>query len=150
MAFSKWVTGYYTHGDSPDELERRKHVDDPRPTILNMTLEDIQTNFVQEPTAVGGSDLMLLEGGIGTGLNEVMRKSAFYLTEPDEDEGDNWADVELRYLWCDRSVYEMPWGTWALRNELEEAKQQGRRMRNITMARLSGANHFVSRLLSRC
>ena len=80
-----------------------------------------------------------------------MWHDALYLQDPntseDDDEGDtgdDWADVEVRYLWCDRSVYEMPWGTWALRKELEEAQAKGLRTRRLAIARLRGANHFVS------
>ena len=120
-----------------------------------MAPADVAASFVPEPAAPpGGSDVALLGAGIGTGLNGVMRRRAFFLGLHDAGvdfegggggEGDRvWDDLEVRYLWCDRSVYEMPWGTWALRGELEEAKRQGKRMRSISVARLAGANHFVS------
>lgn len=143
MAFSKWVSGYYTHGNSPADLERRRPLDDPPPTILGMTMEEVQSCFHEKPAGPGGSDALLLVGGIATGLNTALRKSAFF-PEDSEGKGDDWADIELRYLWCDRSVYEMPWGTWALRSELDEAKKKGLRMRNVTIVCLPGANHFVS------
>ena len=145
MAFSKWVSGYYTHGDSPELLERRTPATDIRPTIMDISPEELQIMFHPGPTSPGGSDLGLLNGGIITGLNRVMWRRSLYLSGDDtEGTGDELADVELRYLWCDRSVYEMPWGTWALRKELEEAKQNGLPLRKMTIVRLRGANHFVS------
>ncbi|GJE93983.1 hypothetical protein PsYK624_101500 [Phanerochaete sordida] len=138
MAFSRWVTGYYTHGDSPAALERRTPVAEPRPTILNFAPEELAQVFHQGPTGPGGSDLALLRAGIASGLNAKMKDEGFYPAADDE-----WHDVEIRYLWCDRSVYEMPWGTWALRKELEEARAAGRRTRNLTVVCLPGANHFA-------
>jgi hypothetical protein len=148
-AFSRWVSGYYTHGDSAATLERRVPVDDPRPTILSITPEELQTVFHADVTGPGGSDLLLLGGGIATGLNEAMWRGALYLSG--DGSGNEWADVELRYLWCDRSVYEMPWGTWALKKEVEDAKRKGLPLRNLSIVRLRGANHFVSGLcMSAC
>lgn len=145
QAFVKWVTGYYTHGDSPDTLELYKPVADPPPTILNMTPEEIQTHFCEKPAGPDGSDALLVTAMAATGLNSVLRKTAFYLDKDDEaSEGEIWAGTELRYLWCDRSVYEQPWGTWSLRRELQEAREKELKMRNITVVLLEGANHFVS------
>lgn len=141
LAFSKWVTGYYTHGDSPDQLERRTPVSDPQPSILNMTPEEMGSNFSPSPAGPGGSDFITLNSGIKSGSNVAMRMGAFYFK--DDEEVDQWEGVELRYLWCDRSVYEMPWGTMQLRAELDDAKQKELRMRPITIVRLPGANHFA-------
>jgi len=147
LAFSKWVTGFYTHGDTPDTLERRTPVDNPPPTILTLTPEELASSFLPQPAGPGGSDLLLLNGGIASGSNRVSKNEAFYLKdkhdEGEEEGGDQWEDVELRYLWCSRSVYEMPWGMWALRAELEEAKKKGVKMRNVTIVCLEGANHFA-------
>lgn len=139
LAFSRWVTGYYSHGDSPDALERRTPVADPRPSILNFAPAELAQVFHEGPTGPGGSDLALLMVGIASGLNARMKDDGFY---PADGE-DAWRDTEIRYLWCDRSVYEMPWGTWALRRELDAHRQAGRRMRNVTMVCLPGANHFA-------
>lgn len=145
--FAAWVSGYYTHGDSSDTLERRTPATEPRPTIFQIKPEEVQSSLHEGPGSPGGSDLTLLGLGIATELWAALKDKAFYPTEKAFDEdgtGEDLAGVELRYLWCDRSVYEMPWGTWTLRAELDEAKAKGRRMRNINVVRLAGANHFVS------
>lgn len=82
----------------------RTPVDEPRPTILNRTPEEIQAHFVPEPASVGGSDLLLLHGGIESGANGATWREALYLHTSASD--DDWADVEVRCLWWDRSVYE--------------------------------------------
>lgn len=145
LAFSKWVTGFFTHGSTPETLERRNPVANPPPTILTLTPEELSSSFLPQPAGPGGSDLLQLNGGISSGLNKVMKDKAIYFTGPegDEDQDDRWQDVELRYLWCDRSVYEMPWGTWAFRKEIEEAEKKGLKMRKITIVCLEGANHFA-------
>lgn len=143
LAFSRWVSGYYTHGDSPSTLQLRTPEEQPLPSIITMSPLDLQTNFFPEIAGPGGSDLLLLNATLAAGVNAAVRKQAFFLAT--EGGNDDWGDIELRYLWCDRSVYEVPWGTWALRNEMEEAQSNSWRMRNIKIARLAGANHFVSR-----
>ena len=86
LAFSKWVSGYYTHGTSADALERRTPAASPPPTITTMSPADVAASFVPEPAAPpGGSDVALLGAGIGTGLNGVMRRRAFYLGLHDFD-----------------------------------------------------------------
>lgn len=86
--FPAWVSGYYLHGNSPSSLEHRVALQDPPPTILTMSLEEIQGALYDPPTIPGGSD--------------------------------------------------------ALQVEIEEAKNSGKPLRNISLMRLSRANHFVS------
>ncbi|KIP01633.1 hypothetical protein PHLGIDRAFT_344370 [Phlebiopsis gigantea 11061_1 CR5-6] len=62
------------------------------------------TSFVPEPASVGGSDLLLLHGSIESGANRATWREALYLHTGASD--DDWADVEVRCLWWDRSVYE--------------------------------------------
>ena len=112
-----------------------------------MSEEDIRTSLHTAPAVPGGSDAILLGAGIQHGLYASLRKGAFYLQPASssmEVPGNDWRDVELRYVWCDRSVWEMPWGTWALQAELKDAKITGKpTIRNIRILRLRGANHFV-------
>ncbi|KAI0738065.1 hypothetical protein C8Q80DRAFT_1114191, partial [Daedaleopsis nitida] len=60
-----------------------------------------------------------------------------------EEDGDDWPDVEVRYLWCDRSIWEMPLAAFRLSRDLEEAKSQGKRVRIVNFVRFRGANHFA-------
>ncbi|THH15943.1 hypothetical protein EW146_g4608 [Bondarzewia mesenterica] len=144
--FPAWVSGYYRHGDSPSELEHRTALHEPRPTILTMSQEDVLSALHAAPTDPGGSDAILLEAGIRHGLYASLKEAALYpptSTSLETVSKNHWPDVEVRYLWCDHSVWEMPWGTWALQAELETSKRSGKRMRNIRLVRLRGANHFA-------
>ncbi|KAI0632766.1 Alpha/Beta hydrolase protein [Trametes polyzona] len=58
-------------------------------------------------------------------------------------DADPWADVEVRYVSCERSVWEMPWGTMLLKREIENARAKGLPIRNIRLVFVKGANHFV-------
>ncbi|KAI0339752.1 alpha/beta-hydrolase [Trametopsis cervina] len=149
--FPVWVSGYYAHGNSPDTLEHRTPLEHPRPTLLTMTPEEVSGTRYLAPGAPGGSDQVLMQAGIQHGLFASLRERALYLSpttdatqaSSDTNSYDGWDSVELRYLWCDESPWEIPWGTWALQNELEDATKAGKRVRRIEIVRLTKANHFA-------
>ncbi|KAF7790431.1 hypothetical protein EIP86_001386 [Pleurotus ostreatoroseus] len=143
--FPAWVSGYYLHGDSPSLLEHRIALEDPKPTILSMSSDDLQDSLFNAPAIPGGSDDVLMHAGIRHGLWSAIREGALYIPVSGDARESDWDGIELRYIWCDQSVWEMPWGTWALQAELDNAKNSGRPLRNISLTRLTGANHFVSR-----
>ncbi|KAF8954824.1 alpha/beta-hydrolase [Flammula alnicola] len=138
--FPAWISGYYNHGDSAYTLEHRNTLPEPRPTILTMSALEVESALYLNPTLPGGSDDILLSKGIQHGIFTALREQALYVK--DNSEHQNWSDVELSYIWCDHSVWEMPWCTWAFQAELDEAKRIGRVIRKVTMTRLRGANHF--------
>ena len=86
-----------------------------------------------------GSDSLLHRGGLVVGMYESLRKCALY---PTDDVGDAWRDVEVRFLWCLKSVWDVPYAMMRLREELEAAKDQGTPVRNVNIVRVEG-NHFV-------
>lgn len=147
------MSGYYAHGDSASELEHRIALAEPTPTILTMSPEDIQAKLHAPPAIPGGSDDLLVVTGIRHGLYDTMRRATLLFADPGDTEAEagkeedavrsDWKGIELRYIWCDRSVWEVPWGTWALQAELEEARKAGNEIRNVVIFRLKGANHFV-------
>ncbi|KAI0370960.1 hypothetical protein BV20DRAFT_966054, partial [Pilatotrama ljubarskyi] len=142
-AFANWVSGYYAHGDTPETLERKTPLPDPPPTLSTLTPEEVGRMLCLPPGAPGGSDALLLDMGIKLGLFEALREGALYTGGSGQPTGDGWADVEVRYVSCERSVWEMPWGTMLLRKELEEARAKGLPVRNVRMVFVKGANHFV-------
>ena len=112
-----------------------------------MSKEDIESALYPPPANPGGSDNVLMELGIRYGLYSTLREASLYPPERLSDKyASSWDSVTLRYVWCDRSVWEMPWGTWALQSELDNAKKDGKRTRQVELVRLDGANHFVSSL----
>lgn len=57
--------------------------------------------------------------------------------------GDEWRDVEVRYVWGDRSVWESPYAAQSLRQEVADGARDGKSMRKFTSLCVKGTNHFV-------
>ena len=171
--FAAWVSGYYAHPSfypSSDttplledveedadpnalRLERRTALETPPPTLFTLTDAERAAALSPGPGDPGGSDSLLLVGGIRSGLFGALREGALVLPgklvgKEGGGEGrqrtDAWPAVEVRYVWCDRSVWEMPWGVWNMRARVEEGKKSGESLRPFTLLRVKGANHFVS------
>jgi hypothetical protein len=148
--FAAWVSGYYSHGDLSTGLEFRTPLQDPPPTILTMSPSDLKLALFPGPGSPGGSDDTIMHTGIKFGLWSILRERALSISPPSPDLSDaeaeniqSWNDLELRYIWCDQSVWELPWGTWCIQEELREAEETGRKVRGVTIMRLNKANHFV-------
>ncbi|KAJ3540882.1 hypothetical protein NM208_g4854 [Fusarium decemcellulare] len=143
-AFSRWVSGYYTHGpptEHDDGLERRIPAQDRRSTIDTTTKEQIEGFFDSTVAGFEGSDILHAGLGLSTGLNAELCDRVFYL--PQDSTRGFWETLQIVYLCCDRSVYEMPWAALSIQNQLKEAEQLGRKMRNISIVIMKGANHFA-------
>lgn len=142
-AFTNWVSGYYVHGDTPETLELKTPLQSPSPTLSTLTPEEIGRTLCLPPGAPGGSDSMLLDLGLKLGLFSSLRESGLYMPKEGQS-GDAWDSVEVRYISCERSVWEMPWGTSLLKKEIEAAQVRSLPMRTIRFVFVRGANHFVS------
>ncbi|EIM89469.1 alpha/beta-hydrolase [Stereum hirsutum FP-91666 SS1] len=167
--FPAWVSGYYHHPalesdsspgsgsgsdsayipNSPSALECRTPLDHPKPTILTMSENEIAAGLFTPPGAPGGSDDVVVRAGEKHGLYALLRERAVYLDGEEHTsngaspQSGGWRDVGIRYLWCDQSAWQVPWGMWAMQGEIREAEAAGRRMREVEVVRLSGANHFA-------
>ncbi|KAI0630814.1 Alpha/Beta hydrolase protein [Trametes polyzona] len=148
--FTNWITSYFAHGDTLETFERRNALQDPPSTIARMSKEDFEATVHVPPGVPGGSDWTLLHGCAALGVYATLREGALYLREPSATGtehtaavGDEWRDVEVRYVWGDRSVWEVPYAVQLLRREMDEAKRAGKPMRNFTLRRIAGANHFA-------
>ncbi|TBU37177.1 Alpha/Beta hydrolase protein [Dichomitus squalens] len=153
-AFAHWVSGYFVHhtdaldstSASPSErerpaaaaLERRAYLPSPPPTLSTLTPDEVARALYPSPGAPGGSDALLLAGGMRSGTFATLRDEALAVPA---DEG--LRAVEVRHVWCDRSVWETTWTSWNLRWMFEEARQKSERLREVTWVKLQGANHFV-------
>ncbi|KAH9896515.1 hypothetical protein C8Q73DRAFT_413163 [Cubamyces lactineus] len=136
-AFNIWVSGYYAHGQTPEEIEYRAPLKEPSPTLRRLTPQDCNAVTYDEPAKPGGSDYMLVGAGIEYGLFKRLHDAAFYPAH------DMWRPTEVRYVWCDRSVSDAWWGAWRLREEMDEAKKMGKHMHPVTIYRIRQANHFA-------
>ena len=138
----------------------------PPPTLSTLTDEDRASALYTAPGDPGGSDFVLVRRGHQTGVFDALRKQALFhspaqhrtiapagngsapvaANDDSEEEAvtDAWRAVEVRYVWCDRSIWEIIWGVLSMRGELADAKKAGKAIRHITFLRLERANHFVS------
>ncbi|KAM5540104.1 hypothetical protein V8D89_006244 [Ganoderma adspersum] len=151
--FSNWVSGYFAHrtdtlalaSASAEEklraaatFEVRTNLAAPPPTLSTLSPDEVASALFPTPGDPGGSDSLLVAGGIASGVFVTLREAALAVPT---DEG--WRAVEVRHVWCDRSVWETTWTTWNLRWRFAEAKENGEKLREVTSVRLEGANHFV-------
>ena len=138
--FPAWVSGYYKHGKLPVEVEMHTPLKEPQPTLATMTDEEVESSIYPPPGNPGGSDETLYRAGKHHSYWTEIRKLTFFPEVLD----DTWAKIPLRFVWGDRSIWEVPYGKWCIEGELEEAKAQGKFARVIELVKLPGANHFVS------
>lgn len=79
-----------------------------------------------------------------------MRKKALYTTAEEDvtAEQKGWREsVEVRVIWCDRSIWGVPWGISQLYREVEDAKAKGElSVGEVNVVRMTGANHYVRNL----
>ena len=137
-----WLSEYFAHGDTVDTLERRTPRADAPATLSRMTPAEVRATVCDAQAAPDGSDRLLLHWGVRTGLFGALRKRALF---PPRAPAPAWPALEVRVVWGDQSVWEVLYATHALRAEIAEAAARRAPMRAVTMARVRGANHFVSR-----
>ena len=144
--FAMWVTAYFDHGEDPEEYQYQHYLTSPPPAFTVMNDEERQSTQHHVPGDTrGGSDYLLMLTGYQCGLFATLRKEALRLPPPGASlVGDAWRDVEVRHLWCDRSIWLIRWGEVYMRRELEEERKAGISLRPVTFLRMRGANHFVS------
>lgn len=116
---------------------------DPPPTTENMSAEEYRESTYDLPCAPNGSETLLAGATIMHGVLGPLKDKAFYLRDVPLG-AEDWRSVEVRYVWCKNSVWEMPLGYHLLSTELEEARKGGKNVRNVSFGLIRGANHFVS------
>ncbi|KAH9851838.1 Alpha/Beta hydrolase protein [Lenzites betulinus] len=144
--FTTWITSYYAHGATLAAFERRRGLTTPVPTIEGMTTEDFESTVHVPPGLPGGADWTLILGCITLGAYKPLREGALYLSDDVEGTkraGDGWRDVEVRYVWGERSIWEVPYAAQLLRQEAADAKKGGKPFRKLTTFCIRGANHFA-------
>ncbi|KAI0628897.1 hypothetical protein C8Q77DRAFT_1067320 [Trametes polyzona] len=144
--FSVWVGGYFAHGDflrlGADALEFRNPLPEPTPTATRMTPEELTELTYPAPAEEGGSEGLICQACIAHGTYVKLRESALFPPAPVEGASD-WRGAQVRHLWCDRTIWEVPLATKYLIEELDEAKKAGKPLRDFALVRLEGGNHFA-------
>ncbi|KAI0641977.1 Alpha/Beta hydrolase protein [Trametes meyenii] len=148
--FIKWITAYFSHGNTTETFERRAAAKIPPSTLANISQEEYKATMYPPAGTRGGSDFNLLYGCHALRVYETLRKGAFFLPTSGRSVldgkpliGDDWRDVEVRYAWGDHSVWECPYAARAMRQEIDAARRGGKAVRNVTILRVRGANHFA-------
>ncbi|KAL1949378.1 hypothetical protein VTO73DRAFT_8259 [Trametes versicolor] len=143
--FAKWVSGYFEHGDTVETLALKTPLPEPPSTLLTLTAEDVERVLCLPPGAPGGSEALLLHGGIAVRLWKDLREAALAL--PDNAKGvgngDAWREVEVCNVTCEQSVCDCLFARMCLREEVETAKAKGSPTRGVRFVLIKGANHFV-------
>ncbi|KAI0755694.1 Alpha/Beta hydrolase protein [Fomes fomentarius] len=146
-AFAVWASGYFSHSsaDSFEQLEIRKPLDSPPPTITTMSPEELAMIHMSE------CDSMLHHNALKCGVFGRLRKDALLLHGGQGSKegnnlllaaGDEWSTVEIRHVLCERSLWETHYGLFSLRAEIEENAKAGKAIRKVTYRRVPDANHF--------
>ncbi|EIW58385.1 uncharacterized protein TRAVEDRAFT_64846 [Trametes versicolor FP-101664 SS1] len=147
QVFTNWITSYFAHGPTLDTYERRHALQTPPSTIAAQTKEDFEATVHVPPGVPGGSDWTLLHGCAAYGVYGTLREGALFLSQPDDSGektiGDEWRDVELRYVWGDQSVWEVPYAAQLLRQEVADGAREGKPIRKFTSLCVKGTNHFA-------
>ncbi|KAI0628893.1 hypothetical protein C8Q77DRAFT_1067169 [Trametes polyzona] len=135
--FDAFLANYFTHGDlwtvRPSALE----LHGPKP---GGERADLNTRAC--PARVGGSDNLMVRACATHNVWGSLKDSVLY--SPMGSGKEEWGAVEVRLVWCNRSIWEIIWGTYLLDEELTEEKNEGRIARDVEFVCLEGANHFVS------
>jgi hypothetical protein len=71
LAFARWVSGYFTHGDTEETLERRTPDTDRPATILTLNQDEVQAFFAPGPAGPDGSDHAILLPGFSSGAERA-------------------------------------------------------------------------------
>ena len=108
-----------------------------------MSAEEYRESTYDPPCAPNGSESLLAGATIMHGVLGPLKDGAFYLRDVPFG-AEDWRSVQVRYVWCENSVWEMPFGYHLLSTELEEARKGGKKVRNVSFGLIRGANHFVS------
>jgi len=144
--FLRWISGYYAHGDTVEMLEQRDALPERRPSVENMSPEDLIQNVYAEGTQPEHMDLLLVRSGVKQGTFERIREAALFPSQDTENDRE-WGEIELRFVWCDRAAWLLVWSAWAFKAEMaeniKEAKDSKKRMRKTSMVCIRGANHFA-------
>ncbi|PWI76041.1 hypothetical protein PCL_03235 [Purpureocillium lilacinum] len=138
-----WISGYYSHDGAVDGLERRTSSTSPTPPLGRMTPEQLQGVFTASAAGEDGPDTLHLRLSEVTGASSLFRHRVLFHNGSHAMRPNHWAALPIRHVACNRSAWHMPWCAAALRRELDEAKDDTRRVRDVEIVTLMGANHFV-------
>jgi len=145
--FLRWVSGYYAHGDTLETLAQRDTLPDPRPSIENMSPDDLVQNLYAEAAQPDHMDLILLQSSYKHGTWERIRVAALFPSQATASDRE-WGEIEFRFIWCDRSAWLFIWGAWEFKADVAKNAKEGKgsekkQMRKTSTVCIRGGNHFA-------
>ncbi|KAH8171680.1 alpha/beta hydrolase family protein [Sarocladium implicatum] len=144
VRFAVWIGAYFDHASSPDGLQRRTAQTTPPPSAAACDPSLLPSVFRPDLVAAGGSDNAHLIAPLITGLRVADRNEVLFADVDAADAADKyWMGLPVRYLLCDRSIWETTWAARKLGEQFAENKDKGVVTRELTVKTLNGANHFV-------
>ena len=147
-AFLRWVSGYYAHGDTLETLAQRDTLSDPRPSIENMSPDDLIQNLYAEGARPDHMDLIVLQSGHQQGTFERNRVAALSPSQATASDRE-WGEIEFKFIWGERSAWLFVWGAWEFKADMAKNAKEGKdsekkQTRKTSMVCIPGGNHFVS------
>ena len=73
-----WVSRYYAHGDMLETLAQRDALSEPRPSVENMSLEDLLQNVYGEAAQPDGMDLLLVYSSSKQGTFDRLHEATLF------------------------------------------------------------------------
>jgi hypothetical protein len=134
------VSGYYSHAEDVSKLEWRTALANPPPTLPTLSQEEVASVLCLPATSPGSADERLMNLGKDAGVFASIRDKSLYLADPLED----WSKIGIKHVWCDRSVASCLVCMKGFREDVKNAMDAGRTMREVQFVRLPKMNHFVS------
>ena len=134
----EWVSAYFTSISdiervTPDALRDRRELKEHMPTLL--TLSHDESARIIEPHVVHYFPAI---GKVPLSVHERHARRTFLDAEAVLPE------VKVVGLWCDRSTWEILWGTKVLDELVREEPEPRKRKREASLVRIADANHLVS------
>lgn len=83
----------------------REILPSPAPSVERMTAEEIAMSVHMAPARPGGSDYIIVEDGIRSGLYGELREAALFPSRDTHGQSE-WDGVELRCLLCSGGFWE--------------------------------------------
>ena len=133
-AFSKWVSGYYKHGDlsSRDfsQLNQNEFDTSKKPTTDTIPLEELLTITYSGPGVKCETFLGESEEFLSVFMKQTTK--AFFDPQIRED----WGEHPVWFVYCEASTWNVHYAAWNLEKDDKTSE--------IDFKLIPGANHFVS------
>ncbi|KAF8215076.1 hypothetical protein K438DRAFT_1955069 [Mycena galopus ATCC 62051] len=136
LAFGKWVTSYFTHGDlstrDPDQLNYRDTDPSRKPTFDDTPIEELLS--IVDMSVGDKCDTILVEPPFAAVLSALTEKALF-----DPEIRAAWRGTKVSYMYATATSWNGYLALWDIERRVEAAQGNA----PIAFRLIQGANHFV-------